>query len=88
MPVSAKTGQGLDALKMAIEAALADKSRTYHVHVPHSAGSDIGWLHTHAEVISRDEPTEKGSDFLVRVEPRHRTAFLERFNGRIAVSDL
>lgn len=88
VPVSAKTGQGLDALKSAIEAALADKSRTYHVHVPHSAGSDIGWLHTHAEVISREEPTEKGSDFLVRVEPRHRTAFLERFNGRIAVSDL
>lgn len=88
VPVSAKTGQGLDALKLAIEAALADKSRTYHVHVPHSAGSDIGWLHNHAEVISREEPTEKGLDFLVRVEPRHKTAFLERFNGRIAVSDL
>lgn len=88
VPVSAKTGQGLDALKLAIEAALADKSRVYHVHVPHSAGSDIGWLHSHAEVISREAATEKGSDFLVRVDPRHRTAFLERFNGRIAVSDL
>jgi GTP-binding protein HflX len=87
VPVSAKTGQGLDALKLAIEAALAEKSRTYHVHVPHSAGSDIGWLHSHAEIISRDEATEKGSGFVVRVEPRHKAAFLERFNGRIEGSD-
>jgi GTP-binding protein HflX len=88
MPVSAHTGQGLDALKLAIEKTLGEQSRTYHVHVPHSAGSDIGWLHSHAEVISRDEPTEKGSDYVVRVDPRHRSAFLERFNGRIALSDL
>jgi len=86
--VSARTGQGLDRLKLAIEAALAERSRTYHVHVPHSAGRDIGWLHSHAEVISRADPTEQGSDFVVRVDPRHKAAFLERFNGRIAVSDL
>ncbi|WEK06231.1 MAG: GTPase HflX [Candidatus Devosia phytovorans] len=80
---SAKTGQGLDALKLAIESALAEKSRTYHVHVPHSAGADIGWLHSHAEIVGRDEPTEQGSGFTIRVDPRHKTAFLERFNGRI-----
>ena len=88
MPVSAHTGQGLDALKLTIERILGEQSRTYHVHVPHSAGADIGWLHSNAEVISRDEPTESGSDFVVRVDPRHRSAFLERFNGRIAASDL
>ena len=87
VPVSAKTGQGLDALKLAIEKALAEKSRTYHVHVPHAAGADIGWLHSHAEIISRDEPTEVGSGFVVRIEPRQKTAFLERFNGRIDSSD-
>lgn len=88
MPVSAHTGQGLDALLAEIEKTLGEQSRTYHVHVPHSAGADIGWLHSNAEVISREEPTEQGSDYLVRVDPRHRTAFLERFNGRIAISDL
>lgn len=87
VPVSAKTGQGLDQLKLAIEAGLAEKSRTYHVQVPHSAGADIGWLHTHAEIISRDAPNENGSGFLVRIEPRQKTAFLERFNGRIDSSD-
>lgn len=87
VPASAKTGQGLDALKLAIETALAENSRTYHVHVPHTAGSDIGWLHTHAEIVSREEPTESGSGFVVRIEPRHKAEFLERFNGRIESSD-
>ncbi|WP_332691483.1 GTPase HflX [Devosia sp.] len=87
VPASAKTGQGLDALKLAIEKALAEKSRTYHVHVPHTAGSDIGWLHSHSEIVSRDEPTEQGSGFIVRIEPRHKAEFLERFNGRIESSD-
>lgn len=87
VPVSAVSGQGIDALLLAIETALGEKSRTYHVQVPHSAGGDIGWLHSHTEVISRDEPTEAGTGFVVRVEPRHKTAFLERFNGRIDSSD-
>lgn len=88
MAVSAHTGQGIEDLRLLIERSLGEQSRTYHVHVPHSAGSDIGWLHSHAEVISRDEPTEKGSDYVVRVDPRHKSEFLERFNGRIAISDL
>jgi GTP-binding protein HflX len=83
VPVSAVTGQGLDDLKLAIETALGQSSRTYHVHVPHTAGADIGWLHSHAEIISRDEPNETGFGFMVRVEPRHRAEFVERFNGRI-----
>ncbi|MGB3337659.1 MAG: GTPase, partial [Devosia sp.] len=87
VPASAMTEQGIDLLKLAIEKALGEKSRTYHVHVPHTAGSDIGWLHSHTEIVSRDEPTEQGSGFVVRVEPRHKTAFLERFNGRIESSD-
>ncbi|WP_108397379.1 GTPase HflX [Devosia submarina] len=87
VPVSAVSGRGLDELKLAIETALGEKSRTYHVHVPHTAGADIGWLHSHAEIISRDEPNEQGSGFVVRVEPRHRAAFVERFNGRIENPD-
>lgn len=87
VPVSALTGQGLDALRELIEKTLSEQSPVYQVHVPHSAGSDIGWLHKNAEVLSREDPTEKGSDYLVRIDPRHRTAFLERFNGRISVAD-
>lgn len=85
---SALTGEGLDGLRQAIEKALGEKSRTYHVHVPHTAGADIGWLHSHAEIVSRDEPTEQGSGFVVRVEPRHKAAFLERFNGRLEAVEI
>ena len=88
LPVSAHTGQGIEELLALIETSLSEQARTYHVHVPHSAGADIGWLHSHAEVISRNVPTEQGSDFVVRVDPRHKTEFLERFNGRISVSDI
>ena len=83
IPVSAKTGEGLEDLKIAIEAALSAGSRTYRVHVPHAAGGDVGWLYGHAEIIERIEPDEKGQDFVVRVEPRHLREFQERFNGRI-----
>lgn len=88
VPMSAHTGQGINELLLLVEKTLGEQARTYHVHVPHSAGADIGWLHSHAEILSRDVPTELGSDFVVRVDPKHRAAFLERFNGRIAVSDL
>jgi GTP-binding protein HflX len=88
IPVSAQTGQGVAELLQLVETTLGEQSRTYHVHIPHSAGSDIGWLHSNAEVVSRSEPTELGQDYVVRIDPRHRTAFLERFNGRIALSDL
>lgn len=88
LPISAQTGQGIEPLLLAIEKTLGEQSRSYHVHVPHSAGSDIGWLHSHAEVVSREEPTEKGQDYVVRVDPRHKAEFLERFNGRIAATDL
>src|SRR5690606_29021884 len=82
-PVSAVTGQGLDELKLLIETTLGQSARSYHVTVPHSAGADIGWLHSNAEIIEREEPTEQGSSFLVRIDPRRRVEFLERFNGRI-----
>jgi GTPase len=86
IPVSAKTGEGLAELQLAIEEALAKQSRLYKVYVPHSVGSDIGWLHKHAEVIEHGEPDQKGTEYVVRVEPRHFREFQERFNGRISGS--
>jgi GTPase len=82
--VSAKTGEGLEKLKLAIEAALSAQSRIFRVRVPHTAGADIGWLYGHAEIIRREEPDEEGQVYEVRVEPRHAAAFTERFAERIA----
>jgi GTP-binding protein HflX len=83
VPVSAVTGQGLDRLRDAIETALAQRSRSYRVHVPHTAGADVGWLYAHAEIVGHDEPDQEGTTYQVRVDPRHAAAFTERFVGRI-----
>jgi GTP-binding protein HflX len=82
--VSATTGEGLDRLRSAIEAALGAQSRIFRVRVPHTAGADIGWLYGHAEIISREEPDEEGQVYEVRVDPRHAAAFAERFSERLS----
>ena len=53
------------------------------VHVPHVNGADVNWLYGHAEIINRDEPDEEGQTYEVRVDPRQRAAFTQRFSGRI-----
>ena len=83
--VSAKTGQGTDALLGAIETALAAGSRTYEVLVPHEKGEDIGWLYAHAEVLGQQAPDDDGIVYEVRVQPRHRGALVERFRARLKV---
>jgi GTP-binding protein HflX len=87
VPVSAKTGQGLDDLKLSIESALALQSRVYRVHIGHSDGADVGWLYGHAEILKREDPDENGQTYEVRVEARHKPAFTSRFAGRIDSSD-
>ena len=87
VPVSAVTGQGLDVLLDTVERVLGAQARTYRVLIPHTAGADVGWLYGHAEIIGRGEPDEAGQVYEVRVEPRHKAAFTERFAGRIEGSD-
>jgi GTP-binding protein HflX len=83
VPVSAQTGEGVDKLLETIESTLGQQSKTYRVHVPHVNGADVGWLYGHAEIIGKDEPDEEGQTYEVRVEPRHKATFTQRFAGRI-----
>ncbi len=84
VPVSAHTGEGIEALLAAIETTLGAKSKIYRVRVSHaSGGADVGWLYGHAEIIAKDEPDEEGQTYEVRVDPRHKTSFTQRFVGRI-----
>jgi GTP-binding protein HflX len=83
VPVSAQTGEGIDELLALIEGSLAARSRTYRVRVPHANGADVGWLYGHAEIIAKDEPDDDGQTYEVRVDPRHKAAFSQRFSGRI-----
>ncbi len=81
---SAVTGEGLPGLLETIEGSLGQQARTFRVHVPYTAGADVGWLYGHAEIIATEPPDETGTTYEVRVDPRHKSAFAERFAGRIA----
>jgi GTPase len=81
---SAVTGEGVDTLLATIEGALGQQARTYRVHVPFTAGADVGWLYGHAEIVNTEEADETGTTYEVRVDPRFKSAFTERFAGRIA----
>jgi GTP-binding protein HflX len=83
VPVSAQTGEGIETLLGTIEATLAAKSRTYRVRIPHINGADVGWLYGHAEIIGRGEPDDEGQTYEVRVDPRFKAGFAQRFAGRI-----
>ena len=87
VPVSALTAEGIPQLLTAIEKALAQDARLFSVMVPHEAGSEPGWLYANAEVIERSAPDETGTRFTVRILPRHRAEFLEKFAGRITGLD-
>jgi len=83
VPVSAATGEGIETLLPAIETVLAGSSRTFRVRVPHANGADVNWLYGHSEIIGRGEPDDEGQTYEVRVDPRHRASFAQRFAGRI-----
>lgn len=76
--VSATTGEGLDDLNLQIELALSENARIYDVLVPNEDGEGAGWLHRHTEVMARNA-AKKGTRFKVRVDPRFKSGFLDRF---------
>ncbi len=78
------TDQARDRLLAAIEATLGQGARTYRVHVPFTAGADIGWLYDHAEIVATDASDASGTNDEGRVDPRYAGVFTERFAGRIA----
>jgi branched-chain amino acid transport system substrate-binding protein len=53
--VSALTGDGLDALRAALDARLAAGFETMEVRLAPSDGAGIAWLYQHGEVIARDD---------------------------------
>jgi GTP-binding protein HflX len=82
--VSAVTGEGIDRLLAVIDGALGQEARTYRVHVPFAAGADVGWLYGHAQVIAAEPADETGTTYQVRVDPRFKAVFAEKFAGRFA----
>jgi GTPase len=52
--VSALTGEGLEKLRLAIDACLGAGDEVLTVHVPAHAGRLLSWLHANSEVLAAD----------------------------------
>jgi GTP-binding protein HflX len=72
--ISALTGEGLDALRTALDARLAAGFETLEVAIPPSDGARLAWLYEHGEVLGRTD-AEDAVRLSVRLSPAARARF-------------
>ncbi len=77
MPVSAVTGEGVDALVHAVAARLTQGHRRYTVQLDPADGAAAAWLHQHGEVLEQGMDGERAV-YEVRMAPRDYERFLTR----------
>ncbi|HLY56296.1 MAG TPA: GTPase HflX [Stellaceae bacterium] len=77
VPISAKTGEGCDALLALIDRRLADGKQPVPLDVALSDGAGLAWLYRHGEVLER-----RDDDDFAHLLVNLRTADLERFAAR------
>jgi len=77
IPLSALTGEGLDALKRIVSDRLASGNRVRALELSITDGASIAWLHQHGEVIGQEVDGDK-----LLVEARLSDADLARFESR------
>ena len=53
VPISAATGEGLDAIRERMAACLRNGEQVHEVRLPVSAGEKIAWLHSRGEVLDQ-----------------------------------
>jgi GTP-binding protein HflX len=53
VPMSAVTGEGLDALKERMASGLRSGEQVHQIRIPSSDGSRIAWLHSRGEVLDQ-----------------------------------
>jgi GTP-binding protein HflX len=75
--VSALTGEGLPALRVAIDARLSAQLVVMDVALPPSDGAAIAWLHAHGEVLERQD-TDDAVRLKVRLSQMDRARFESR----------
>jgi GTP-binding protein HflX len=75
--VSALTGEGLPALRAAIDARLSAQLVVLDVALPPSDGAGLAWLHAHGEVLERQD-SEDQVRLKVRLSPMDRARFESR----------
>ena len=83
VPISAATGQGVEALLARLGTALTEGARVHSFTLSASDGARIAWLHAHGEVLDEREAGEGRDGPLRRVDVR----LTEREFGRYAALD-
>lgn len=81
VPISALSGQGLDALASAVERKLAETRALYDVDIEAADGEGLSWLYRHAEVLDRHEQADGTISLRIRVPPAKRSLIGHRFPG-------
>ena len=71
LQVSALSGEGIDALLVALEKKLAEKRRTLYLSIEPSDGAGLSWLYRHAEVLSREIQPDGRLALSVRTDPKN-----------------
>jgi len=79
VPVSAITGEGVDALAAAIEARLAAGRVVLEVELDPADGAGMSWLYRHTEVIAKAFDAKGRAAMTVRVAPDQAQAVRARF---------
>jgi GTP-binding protein HflX len=72
--VSAITGEGLDALKAALDARIAAGFEEAEYAIGHDDGARLAWLYAHGEVVGRQDD-EQAAHVTVRLLPADRARF-------------
>ncbi len=80
--VSAATGEGIEALLLAIEERLAATRVTLDVTVDAADGAGISWLHRNSEVLDKTLADGKFR-MMVRVDESRRDAVMKRFGATL-----
>ncbi len=78
--VSAKTGDGLDALLDAVDAAVTEGAAVYQFALPPTAGRALAWLHEHGDVLEE----RAGEDGVLTVAARLSAMAHGRFTRMFA----
>ncbi len=70
LPISAKTGFGVEAMLERVGRLLTEGARIHSFTVPASDGARIAWLHAHGEVLDEGDAGQGEEGPLRRLEVR------------------
>jgi GTP-binding protein HflX len=70
--VSARTGEGVEALLEAVDRRLGAEDEVLSVSIPAGQGRLLSWLHTHAEVLEEAAEDTGAITARIRIAPANR----------------